>query len=92
MIVPMPAFESEAGEALRVAARVLAVGDDGPPRAGARAPASARDVADVLDGLVVGLGHLGRGAPPGRHVAPTPRGGRCPAPGRWGLPEKKPEG
>jgi hypothetical protein len=61
-------------KALREAARALAVGDGRTPDDG-EAPATARELADLLDGLVVALGHLERAARPSRHVAPTPRAG-----------------
>lgn len=80
----MPAFESDAVEALRQAARALAVHDD---TASAEvvddAPLSTHDVVELLDGLVVGLGHLGRGASMSRHPAPSPRSGEHPVPRAW---------
>ncbi|MEJ2888316.1 hypothetical protein [Actinomycetospora aeridis] len=79
----MPAFESAAVEALRGAVRALSVGERDVSWRAAAAPASPAELADLLDGLVVGLGHLGRGATLGRHVAPTPRCGERPLPRAW---------
>ncbi|MEJ2862940.1 hypothetical protein [Actinomycetospora flava] len=81
----MPAFESDAVEALREAARALAVRDEAVPATGVDdgTPATSQDVAALLDGLVLGLGHLERGASMGRHPAPSPRSGERPIPRTW---------
>ena len=75
----MDAVDPALVEAVREAARALAVGDGSTPTGG-RAPCSARELADLVDGLVLALGHLERAARLGRHVAPTPRAGDRPRP------------
>jgi hypothetical protein len=75
----MPPLESAAVDALRAAARALSVDErDVSWRAVDGGPASAEELTEILDGLVVGLGHLGRGASMSVHVAPTPRCGERP--------------
>ena len=62
-------------EAVREAARALALGEERAPTSAdhGEAPSTARELADLLDGVVLGLGHLERAARLARRVGPTPR-------------------
>jgi len=62
-------------EAVREAARALAVGEERAPTTVGRGgtPSTTRELADLLDGVVLALGHLERAARLARPVGPTPR-------------------